>query len=294
MDTLGFFWNRNRDRVVFITFLIISLVLLKLPSESKISVVSHIGRYAFFPLHRSISFVLYLTDLGNQNRELLKTTTSLGLETLELSQLKAENHRLRRLLMFKERADIELRVAHIYSRSGGVVDAALFINRGFQDNVTPGMAVITPDGLIGKTDAVYQSSSDVMLLGDPAMQVSVYAKGCRTLGIARWSSSKGFLVENIQRRSGIKAGELLLTTGYGGGFPRGIAVGRVTDVTLKRSGMFLHVGYIPVATLGDLEEVLVVVERLQASPLSAFSPSGQKFMSVDSDSINSGWPEIAR
>ncbi len=294
MEALGIFWNRNRDRIVFLGLILLCVLLLNLPDEIKISTASSVGRYAFLPLHRSISFITYLTDLGDRNRELLKKTTILGLETLELSQLKAENHRLRRLLLFKERADIDLRVARIYARSGGIVDASLFLNRGAHDNLRPGMAVVTPDGLIGRIKTVFPSSSVVILLSDPAMQVSVYAKDCRTLGIARWSSSKGYLVENIQRRSGIKAGELLLTTGYGGAFPRGIAVGRVSEVKSDRSGMFMHVEYSPSSTLGDLEDVLVVVEQLPATPLTSFSPSGQKFISGDTDSISLGWPEIVR
>jgi rod shape-determining protein MreC len=224
----------------------------------------------------------------------MKKATILSLETLELSQLEAENQRLRKILDFRDRAQINLTVALIQSRSGGPVYTSMVINRGINDGIRESMPVVSPDGFVGKIRSVFANSAIVELLADPEMAVSVYGRKSRTLGVARWSYSEGYIVEDVPVRSGLKVGEILLTTGYGGAFPRGISVGVVSEIVSGESEMYLKVKFNPSADLCNLEEVMIVETKMPVTPLSAFSPSGQSFVAGPSDSIGAGWPEMVR
>ena len=260
MESFAVALNRYKPALVFCLCLFTSILFLNLSDSLRLKTASHFGRYALLPAHLIIGYAGHLARLDSENRRLLEQTSELSIENLRFSQLAAENTRLRDLLNFVDESGIDLMVARILSRSGGQTGTSLFINRGNDDGIKPGMAVITPGGLVGRIADSFRTSASVNLITDPRMRVSVYSERSRVLGITRWSAGRGFVVDNIPRRSAIEIGDLMITTGYGGTFPRGIGVGRVSEVQSIPSDIFLDVRFNPAADLGDLQEVLVEVE----------------------------------
>lgn len=161
--------------------------------------------------------------------------------------LRKENEQLRDLLNFKESlTDYEIISSSVVYRESAWEDT-LIIDCGKQDGVSPNMAVVTADGLIGKVEEVYQKSSLVRLLTDTMdpmkVAVSIMSNGQEFHGVLDGydASSHTFSVTSIQEVEGLELGSPVVTNGLGNVFPSGIAVGTVSEVTTDALGVSLVV-----------------------------------------------------
>jgi rod shape-determining protein MreC len=131
------------------------------------------------------------------------------------------------------------------------------------------MAVITADGVVGKVLEVYRipSTSKVLLINDQSSGVGAILDKTRTQGILRGTASGEVVLEKVMSDETVPAGEMVLTSGGDGVFPKGLLVGRVTKVA-PGSELFLNIHVRPAADLSRLEEVLVVtkIDERQAEP----------------------------
>ena len=129
------------------------------------------------------------------------------------------------------------------------------------------MAVITADGIVGKVLRVYGSTALVLLIDDQTSGVGAILDKARLQGILRGTPSGEVVLEKVMSDETVPAGELVLTSGGDGIFPKGLLVGRVTKVS-QGSELFLNIRVRPAADLSRLEEVLVVtkIDERQAEP----------------------------
>ena len=131
------------------------------------------------------------------------------------------------------------------------------------------MAVITADGIVGKVLEAYRSpsTSKVLLINDQTSGVGAILDKTRLQGILRGTASGEVVLEKVMSDENVPAGELVLTSGGDGIFPKGLLVGRVTKVGTG-SDLFLNIRVRPAADLSRLEEVLVVtkIDERQALP----------------------------
>ena len=134
------------------------------------------------------------------------------------------------------------------------------------------MAVISADGIVGKVLRVYGSTSLVLLIDDQTSGVGAILDKSRLQGIVRGTPSGEVVLEKVMSDETVSPGELVLTSGGDGIFPKGLLVGRVTKVS-PGSELFLNIRVRPAADLHRLEEVLVVtkIDERQAQPDQAGS-----------------------
>jgi rod shape-determining protein MreC len=209
----------------------------------------------------------YLRGVRAENRSLKQQIERMSLEQVRMSQDADQARRLQALLAFKEQFISGTMAAQVIGSSGSELSRSVYIDKGERDGIKPDMAVITADGIVGKVLRVYGPTSLVLLINDQTSGVGALLDKTRLQGILRGTPSGEVVLEKVMSDETVPAGEMVLTSGGDGIFPKGLLVGRVTKVS-PGSELFLNIRVRPAADLSRLEEVLVVtkIDERQAEP----------------------------
>jgi rod shape-determining protein MreC len=209
----------------------------------------------------------YLRGVRAENRNLKQQIERMSLEQVRISQDADQARRLQALLAFKEQFISRTMAAQVIGSSGSELSRSVYIDKGESDGIKPDMAVITADGIVGKVLRVYRSTSQVLLIDDQTSGVGAILDKTRLQGILRGTPAGEVVLEKVMSDEAVPAGEMVLTSGGDGIFPKGLLVGRVTKVA-PGSELFLNIRVRPAADLSKLEEVLVVtkIDERQAQP----------------------------
>jgi rod shape-determining protein MreC len=209
-----------------------------------------------------------LLDVREQNRKLRADNDHLRMENIYYrNQLSTAEH-ARALSVFQAQSPSKTVAARVIGNSTVVTAKAVFIDRGSTSGIDKGMAVVTPDGIVGKVTAVYPLVSQVLLVTDPTFKVGVESQKGHVHGILNCGVGK-CTVEQIQNEDKIDIGESFYTSGEDRIFPKGFPVGKVVssqpgqgmkDIKLNLSG-----------APGGVDEVLVVLQgvhqQIPAAPV---------------------------
>ena len=194
-------------------------------------------------------------------REMLKERAVLQVA----DEITAENSRLRGLLELADRsAPLKLLAAPVIAVGASPHSHTLRIARGQNDGVKVGDAVISPDGIVGTVSQAIGGYADVQLIVAP--QSAVPALSARTRGRSTVRGTGDLTrchLDYALRRDELADGDLLITAGGAGFFPKGLKIGKVADVQKRATGMFLGADVIPAVDFSRLDEVLVVLEAPQ-------------------------------
>jgi rod shape-determining protein MreC len=209
----------------------------------------------------------YLRGVRAENRSLKAQIERMSLEQVRMSQDADQARRLQALLAFKEQFISQTMAAQVIGSSGSELSRSVYIDKGRNDGIKPDMAVIVAEGVVGKVLRVYRSTSLVLLIDDQTSGVGSILDKTRLQGILRGTPSGEVVLEKVMSDETVPVGELVLTSGGDGIFPKGLLVGRVTKAT-PGSELFLNIRVRPAADLSRLEEVLVVtkIDERQAEP----------------------------
>jgi rod shape-determining protein MreC len=209
----------------------------------------------------------YLRGVRAENRNLKAQIERMSLEQVRISQDADQARRLQALLAFKEQFISQTMAAQVIGGSGSEQSRLVFIDKGENDHIKRDMAVITADGIVGKVLNVYSSTSQVLLINDQTSGVGALLDKTRLQGILRGTPAGEVMLEKVMSDETVPPGEMVLTSGGDGIFPKGLLVGRVTKVGAG-SDLFLNIRVRPAADLSRLEEVLVVtkIDERQAQP----------------------------
>ncbi len=197
-------------------------------------------------------------SMMDENRKLVNTI-------LNLRELEQENIRLRNLLQFKENFKMDAVVARMVAKDVSSEFRAIRINRGKLHGIEPNMAVINAEGVIGRVLRVTDNTADVVTLLDPLSAIDAFIMRSRARGIVEGLTDALCQLKFALRVDDIQPGDLLLSSGLGGNFPKGIPVGTIIKVTRKSFGITQKVEVKPSVDFSKLEEVLVVT-KVDASP----------------------------
>ncbi len=194
-----------------------------------------------------------------ENRRLREEVQRLRVEALRVGETDDENRRLRHLLALQEQLPLATISGEIIARDWGGWIRALTVNRGRGDHIPRLTAVISPDGLIGRVVEVRPGASIVQVLTDPTSTVGAHVVRTRTPGIVEGEPS-GALRFKYMARDGaqIQLGDVLVTSGQGGLFPRGIPIGRVRSIDDRGSALFYYALLDPAVDFSRVGEVLLI------------------------------------
>ncbi len=214
----------------------------------------------------------YLRGVRRENRDLKSQIERLRIEQVRLSEDAAQARRLQALLGFKEQFISQTMAAQVIGTSGSDQSHIIYIDKGLNDGIKPDMAVITPDGIVGKVLRAFLSSSQVLLINDSSSGVGAILETSRLQGILQGTAAGETMLRYVMSDEKVSPGERVLTSGGDRIFPKGLAIGTVQQSN-PGSDLFLNIRVKPAADLSRLEEVLVVMRVVERAP-STPEPSG--------------------
>jgi len=268
METL---LNRYRNITVLLLVIFAQLVLLayQVKNDSDVRLIRVWAVTAVTPLARAIEGVRGGTDGFLQNYVVLHDTRA-GNEKLhrELGRLKLENQALKTelstadrgkaLAVFESQSPSKMIGARVIMTALGSSGSAVFVDRGSVSGVEKGMAVVTPDGIVGKVLAAYPTASQVLLATDPSFAAGVVSQKNHVSGILKGLGHGSCHVDYVQNEEKVEVGEWFYTSGEDRIFPKGMPAGRVTGA---RSGNpFQEITVDPSGLAGGVEEVLIILQ----------------------------------
>ena len=225
-----------------------------------------------------------MVTVYEQNKMLRSEVEQLRQRDVNVNEIMAENTRLTNILNYKNAVkQFDTAVAKIISYDSSNLTNSITINLGAKDGMQKNMPVITPQGLVGTIVAVYEHSAKVQLILDPRSAVGaiIQRPESRVIGIMQGSVGVQTLAKmvNIPRDADVVVGDNVLTSGYGGLYPKGIVIGEVVEVTNEAGGLLKYATVKTAVDFYRIEEVLVIVNSREAppTPLNAvISPSANK------------------
>jgi len=182
---------------------------------------------------------------------------ALRLRQLRYEELEQENARLRALLSLRDRLPVRTVGAEVVAREWNGFTGGLTLNRGRADGLERLAPVIVTQGVVGRVVELRHGSAVVQLLTDPASSIAAVVSRTRAQGIVEGVPGGRLRLKLPAREEGVAVGDLVLTSGLGGIFPKGLPLGRVTRVH-RPAGLFRVVDLQPVVDLARVEEVLVL------------------------------------
>lgn len=277
---------RDRKYVLLISVLLVSLLLLTFQTRGAGGAGEVVAWFTtpvqtlVTRLHRS-ALALWSTyrewkNLFVENRALREEVDRLRVEALRMQETQVENLRLRSLLALRERLPLATLPAEVIAKEWGGWVRSLTVNRGRRNGIQPLTPVIAPDGLVGRVAIVRGNLAVVQLLNDPSSAVGAMVQRTRTPGMVEGEPGGGLRFKFLAREEGsIQVGDLIVSSGLGGLFPKGLPVGQVAQVEGRRSALFQFARLVPVVDFARVEEVLLLTEQSGADLSPYFAvPSG--------------------
>ena len=192
-----------------------------------------------------------LSALKEQNEQLRQTVS-------ELEEYRQEAQRLNGLLNYQDMYDLEGITASVISRSTDSWNRVITIDKGSNDGVVAGLPVIGPTGLVGQVISTSSKSAEVRLLQDAKSGVAVMIQSNREEGILKGSYDGLLYLENVGDDVEVKEGDVIITSGSGGSYFRGITVGTVVKVEGETGSSSRKIIVEPNESTGPLQEVMVI------------------------------------
>jgi len=248
---------------VSVLFIIASQFSIFDPLDSAVLVVAQpieSGlRDATQPLADLVNNVTDAGRLSDENQTLRQEIERLTASNAQLQASETELNELRQLLNIRTAKPNDSFVeANVFAQDASNSKDLIAIDAGSSDGLKEGMVVLTRQGsLIGTITNVLNNSAWVTLITDPSSAVSALAQESRTQGVIAGSVNGDLTMEFVSETADVKEGDLVLTSGIGGGYPPDELIGQVVGVDKAAQELFQSVHIKPLADLSRLEGVLV-------------------------------------
>jgi rod shape-determining protein MreC len=180
-------------------------------------------------------------------------------DTARLAEVELENARLRELLAFRETLKGELLTARVIGHDAAGLSRTITIDQGSAAGVARGAAILAHGGLVGQVFLVSPHAARVLLITDHNSGVDAVVQRTRGRGIVEGAVDGRCGLKFVKRTEDLQVGDLVLSSGLDGIFPRGLPVGRIVAVDKQGQGLFQYAQVEPAVDVDELEEVLVTL-----------------------------------
>jgi rod shape-determining protein MreC len=264
------FVGRHHAFFVLLAVLVTQLLLLSLQvtRDQKVRLLQVWAVAAFDPFERVLKAAVDTTRVAwrtyrdmwsaqQQNFELQLQLVAARSEIQRLSEKAAEAERLRALLDFRKQLPFPTVAAEVIASSPGEGTRAIFIDKGRDAGLIPNLAVITPEGVVGKLIEVFPYSAQVLLVTDASSGAGCLLERTRVQGILKGGGKDLCEVLYIMTEEPVKPGERVMTSGMDRIYPKGLLLGTV--VSAGKGNIYKEITVKPAARLERLESVLVIL-----------------------------------
>jgi rod shape-determining protein MreC len=288
MRIRDFLFRKYAIPTVLLLLLLSSLILISLRVKERRGVAFMDGLLMEIcsPFQKGSTFVinkvkgvwegyLFLVNLHRENEQLKKKIAELQRENARMQEAALAHERLRKLLEFKETLSPMVIAAEVIGRDPTSWFKSVTINKGEKDGIRKGMAVISPEGMVGQILKASPSHSVVLLITDYNSAVDSIVQRTRAKAIVEGKGENRCQLKYLLRADDVVVGDKVITSGLVGNFPKGVMIGEVIKVDKKGHGIFQHAELVPSVDFTRLEEVLIVKESPPPPP-----PAEQKSKKV--------------
>ncbi|MEW6542588.1 MAG: rod shape-determining protein MreC [Nitrospirota bacterium] len=260
-------------RVVLGFFILLLSVVFVLPKQSQ-GLLQNVGKPiaqvlalplgAFAALDRSARDLweryLALRGVAEENQRLRREVEALRGRNNELREIAAAGQRLTALLALQSSQELRTVAAQVMGRDATNWYRGLVLNKGERDGIRAEMGVMTPAGVVGRVVKTTPVSSVVLLITDPNNAVTGLIQRTRDEGIVEGTAEGKARMKYIPLLSTVRPGDVVVTSGLTGGFPKGLAVGTVTRIEKAEGDLFQSAEIVPDVETRKVEEVLVITD----------------------------------
>jgi rod shape-determining protein MreC len=287
------FIRRRRSFFTLLAVVAVQILLLSLQitRTNHVPLIRYWAVEAFDPFQRALGGLMKVTSSAyrtyrrlwhaeQENQELHIQLVGAQAQIQRLGEQAGETQRLRALLDFKNQLAFQTAAAEVMASSNSPLDqpsensktlTAILIDKGLDSGLTSDLAVITPEGVVGKILAVFPHSAQVLLVTDPSSGVGVTLAQSRVQGILKGGSNSLCGLHYVMNEEVVARGEAVVTSGLDQIYPKGLPVGTVVNV--GDGNIYKTITVKPSVDLNRLEMVLVVLKPAAAEQQALNLPS---------------------
>ncbi|HEV2201074.1 MAG TPA: rod shape-determining protein MreC [Bryobacteraceae bacterium] len=264
-------FNRYRNVAALVVAIVAQLMLLayQIKSNGEVRLIRVWAVSAVTPVARGMEAgrsgvahflrdYFFLLDVRSQNQRLQTDLDRARLENQFLRNELSTADRAKSLAIFQQQSPSRTVAAHVIGNTTGVGAKVVIVDRGSNSGIEKGMAVITPDGIVGKITSVFPTASYMLLITDPTFAAGVLSQKNRVRGTVKGQGYGTVTIDYVQNEEKVDQDEWFYTSGDDRIFPKGLPVGQAAVVRAGKARKEIYVN--PSGLQNGLEEVLIVVD----------------------------------
>ncbi|MHB8154965.1 MAG: rod shape-determining protein MreC [Candidatus Omnitrophota bacterium] len=208
---------------------------------------------------RELSGVIFYHHNMIQAQRLQSDVDLLRWRLFNLREVAQENARLKNLFNFKQKSPLHLVAARVIGRAIDSWSSSVVIDKGRYNGIKPGMAVISPQGLVGSITESMDNTSKVLLINDPNQGIYCIVQRSRQEGLVSGTLGSNLIMRYLPDEAQIIVGDIIITSELSQIYPKGLLLGQVVNIGREFSGLNRYALVKPIVDLSSIEEVLVII-----------------------------------
>ena len=260
-----------------IVLITVNVILLSITSKSRSTLgVGRVGLSFVAPFQelvtRSVRFTrgvwehyFFLVSVAQENNILKKMLNESIEKNNQWHEIELANTRLRNLLNFEKAPTNRVVAAEVIGKDPSGWFKTVIIDKGKAEGLQKGLPVVLPQGIVGQVIEVSSHYSKVMLVIDRNSAVDALVQRSRAPGIIKGASADQCRFEFVLRKHDVQIGDTVISSGLDGVYPKGLRIGRVSDLSERKSDIFYDITVAPFVDYETLEEVLVILRSKNKS-----------------------------
>jgi rod shape-determining protein MreC len=208
-----------------------------------------------------------LTQVQQENEKLKRRVAELQSENHQMKEMALANVRLRSLLEFRQQWVTSMMGAEVIGQDPSPWFKSVTIDKGEKQGLRKGMAVISPEGVVGQILKTSPDYATVLLITDYNSGIDAIVQRTRAKGIVEGKEGNRCQLKYLLRTEDVEPGDVVITSGLDGKFPKGLMVGEIQGIDKRHFGVFQYAELVPKVDLARLEEVFVITEFSIPTPL---------------------------
>ena len=205
------------------------------------------------------SHYIFLTHAARENDALKKQLALAESRNNECTEIAIANQRLRKFVALKDQSPFTLLAAEVIAQDPSPWFNSIIINKGENDGVHRGCPAIACEGIVGYVLEASAGYAKILLIIDRNSSVDSLVQKNRTRGIAQGMGTGLCRLDYALRQNDVMVGDVVVTSGFDGIYPKGLRVGFVSKVIRKNSGMFQNIELTPYGNFQKLEEIMIIL-----------------------------------